>query len=249
MAGSGRRTFAPGEVLTASNVMNYLQDQAVMNFAGTAARGSAIGTAVAEGMVSYLADTNDVQVYDGSVWRSVTGLTPIIPTSVAVGTGSFSIGQNGKVSFTTVGTSLSLNGVFTSAFEHYKIIFSATYAAANVTSMRFRASGTDRSSSLYDWAALVADATGPRQVRSTASANITIGVSATTLSFDMTVFQPASASIPTRVESKGFCWTPTSSANIIDSYGGYSTAGTDDGFSILPAGSNFTGTVQVFGLS
>lgn len=68
MAGAGRRTFAPGEVLTASNVMNYLQDQAVMNFAGTAARGSAIGTAVSEGMVSYLADTNSVQVYNGSLW-------------------------------------------------------------------------------------------------------------------------------------------------------------------------------------
>jgi hypothetical protein len=68
MAGSGRRVFAPGEVLTASNVMNYLQDQAVMNFADDGARGSAIGTAVSEGMVSYLADTNDVQVYDGSAW-------------------------------------------------------------------------------------------------------------------------------------------------------------------------------------
>jgi hypothetical protein len=71
MAGLGRRTFAPGEVLTASNVMNYLQDQAVMNFAGTAARGSAIGTAVSEGMVSYLADSNAVEVYDGSAWKQV----------------------------------------------------------------------------------------------------------------------------------------------------------------------------------
>lgn len=71
MAGLGRRTFAAGEVLTASNVMGYLQDQAVMTFAGTAARGSAIGTAVSEGMVSYLADTNDLQVYTGSVWQSL----------------------------------------------------------------------------------------------------------------------------------------------------------------------------------
>lgn len=71
MAGLGRRTFAAGEVLTAGNVMGYLQDQAVMKFAGTAARGSAIGTAVAEGMVSYLADTNAVEVYDGSLWKQV----------------------------------------------------------------------------------------------------------------------------------------------------------------------------------
>ena len=61
--GLGRRTFAPGEVLTASNVMNYLMDQSVMNFAGTAARGSAIGTALSEGMVSYMNDTDRLEVY------------------------------------------------------------------------------------------------------------------------------------------------------------------------------------------
>jgi hypothetical protein len=70
LAGLGRRTFAAGEVLTASNVMGYLQDQAVMNFAGTAARGSAIGTAVSEGMVSYLADSNSIEVYTDS-WKQV----------------------------------------------------------------------------------------------------------------------------------------------------------------------------------
>ena len=63
MPGLGRRTFAPGEVLTATNVMGYLQDQAVMNFAGTAARGSAIGSAVSQGMVSYLDDSNSLEVY------------------------------------------------------------------------------------------------------------------------------------------------------------------------------------------
>lgn len=78
MAGLGRRTFVPGEVLTATNVMGYLQDQAVMNFAGTAARGSAIGTAVAEGMVSYLADTNFLQIYDGNAWRSVNGVQRVM---------------------------------------------------------------------------------------------------------------------------------------------------------------------------
>lgn len=71
MAGLGRRTFAPGEVLTASNVMNYLQDQVVQNYAGTAARGSAIGTAISEGMVSYIASSDAVEVYNGSSWQNV----------------------------------------------------------------------------------------------------------------------------------------------------------------------------------
>lgn len=68
MAGGGYKTFAPGEVLTAANVQSYLQDQAVMVFGGTAARGSAIGTAVAEGMFSYLSDTDALEFYNGSAW-------------------------------------------------------------------------------------------------------------------------------------------------------------------------------------
>jgi hypothetical protein len=66
MPGLGRRTFAPGEVLTATNVMGYLQDQAIMNFAGTAARGSAIGTAVSQGMVSFINDTGVFETYYNS---------------------------------------------------------------------------------------------------------------------------------------------------------------------------------------
>lgn len=70
MAGAGRRTFQPGEVLTASNVNSYLMDQSVMRFADSTARGSAIGTAVvAEGMLTYLDDTNFVEFFDSAQWR------------------------------------------------------------------------------------------------------------------------------------------------------------------------------------
>ena len=69
MAGLGRKVFTAGEVLTAANVQDYLQDQAVMVFAGSAARGSAIGTAT-EGMVSYLADNNRIEVFT-TYWEQV----------------------------------------------------------------------------------------------------------------------------------------------------------------------------------
>lgn len=72
MAGAGWRRFQPGEVLTASNLQTYGIDQSVQVYAGTAARGSAIGTAVSEGMLSYLQDLNTVQFYDGSSWRPFT---------------------------------------------------------------------------------------------------------------------------------------------------------------------------------
>jgi hypothetical protein len=80
MPGLGRRTFIATEVLTAANVNGYLMDQTVMVFAGTAARASAIGTAVSEGMITYLSDTNTVQYYDGAAW---TNLVPTAASSTA----------------------------------------------------------------------------------------------------------------------------------------------------------------------
>jgi len=72
---AGRKVFTAGEVLSAANVMEFLMDQSVMTFSGSAARGSAIGTAT-EGMVSYLTDTNKIEVfttYWEQVWPSIAG--------------------------------------------------------------------------------------------------------------------------------------------------------------------------------
>jgi hypothetical protein len=60
-----KKVFTSGEVLTATDVNSFLMDQSVMSFAGTAARGSAIGTAT-EGMLTYLADSNTFEYFDGS---------------------------------------------------------------------------------------------------------------------------------------------------------------------------------------
>ena len=60
-----RKVLTAGEVLAASDVNEFLQDQMVMTFAGTAARGSAIGTAT-EGMVTYLADSNTFEYWNGT---------------------------------------------------------------------------------------------------------------------------------------------------------------------------------------
>lgn len=78
MAGLGWRKFQAGEVLTANNFQSYGVDQTVQRYAGTAARGSAIGTAVSEGMVSWLDDSNVIQAYDGSAWQQV--YPAVLPT-------------------------------------------------------------------------------------------------------------------------------------------------------------------------
>jgi len=77
MAGAGYKLFTTGEVLTAAQVNTYLQEQTVMSFADSAARTSALSAVLAEGMMSYLRDTNAVQVYNGSAWVSVGGSSPL----------------------------------------------------------------------------------------------------------------------------------------------------------------------------
>lgn len=73
MAGAGYKSFTAGEVLEASEVNTYLMDQSIMVFAGTAARATALGTAVSEGMHTYLTDTNSFQYYDGAAWQDQGG--------------------------------------------------------------------------------------------------------------------------------------------------------------------------------
>lgn len=82
MSGLGRKVFAAGEVLTAANVQGFLQDQAVMVFDDATDRATVLGTAVAEGMVTYLKDQNTVQVYDGSSFKVVTS-DPTLTVSTA----------------------------------------------------------------------------------------------------------------------------------------------------------------------
>jgi hypothetical protein len=62
-----KKVFDAGEVLSATDVNTFLMNQMVMTFAGTAARGSAIGTAT-EGMLTYLADSNTFEYWNGTAY-------------------------------------------------------------------------------------------------------------------------------------------------------------------------------------
>jgi hypothetical protein len=100
MAGAGYKLFATGDVLTAAQVNTYLQEQAVMVFANAAARTTALASVLAEGMVTYLKDTDALEIYSGSAW---------------VGYGS------GDITGVTTGTDSGLTGGVTSGTADLKL--------------------------------------------------------------------------------------------------------------------------------
>lgn len=65
------KDFQDDEILYASDVDLYLMRQAVMIFTNSGARGSAIGTAVAEGMLTYLTANDVLEYYNGSSWNNI----------------------------------------------------------------------------------------------------------------------------------------------------------------------------------
>ena len=92
MAGLGRKTFVAGDVLTAAQVQGFLQDQAIMVFAGTSARGTGISSP-SEGMFAYLNDSNTLTFYDGAAWQTYpASLTNTVITNGTVNTSTFNGG-------------------------------------------------------------------------------------------------------------------------------------------------------------
>lgn len=116
MAGLGRKVFNAGEVLSAANVQGYLQDQVVQVYSGTAARSSALGTAVSEGMMSYLTDANELSVYTSNGTAAWSAVNLAQSPNVII---------NGAFDFWQRGTSVTLTGS-AYAVDRYAFIFDGT---------------------------------------------------------------------------------------------------------------------------
>jgi hypothetical protein len=239
--GSGYKAFTAGEVLTASDVNNYLMEQSVMTFGGSAARSSAIGTAnFEEGMVSYLTDTDKVEAYNGTNWVSVAptstqGLTLINTTS-----------------FSGV-SSQSINDVFSATYTNYQVLIEFRPSANAAIDLRFRVAGADNSTSNYSNALYnyTSSGGGGGQTADNAVsyARVDAGFTGTDGVTFLTIFNPFATqktSIITRTEGFG-----SSNPILTTSFGGnvFNATTSFTGFSLIRSSGTFTGSVSVYGFN
>ena len=176
------------------------------------------------------------------------GLVPITPSSIAVGSGTATSAGNGQVTFTSVTTSLSLNGVFSSLYTNYRILIQATSVAGLQLRYRMRVAGTNDASASYDTQTMLGEAGG---VYAGPTVNYTSSVvnnsgSATDETVAMDIFRPFLAT-PTSALYTFNEGLNSTSINLVETIAGLHDESTSyDGISFLVSQAA-TGTVSVYG--
>jgi hypothetical protein len=203
-------------------------------------------------MYVYFNDGNTSQWVEhrSEIARSQVGLVPVVPTSVAVASGSASVSSSGLITFTGA-TSISVNGCFTSSFRNYRIMFDET-AASNYAdgNLRMRASGTDANTAYYRNGILV-DGSSSSAFSSANDTNF--GNALTTHPTSSNAHAAAWIEIhdpfvakPTTVQSINFAWSGTQIRSLSAS-GFHATPTACDGFTIYLSAGNFAGTFKIYG--
>jgi hypothetical protein len=223
------KVFTNGSVLNASEINDNLMNQSVIVFSNAAARTAAI-TSPVEGQLTYLEDVDRYEHWNGSAWLSPFGITFL-----------------NKTTFTSA-ASVSVNNVFTSGYDNYKVLLRISSSSVNTVdiNLRARAAGADYSSSNYRRAVLLlgmttADALSgnPNQtstLTSIANSSSTLGAGA-----ELTFYSPF-LSQTTAIKST------SSGALLYDTSAIINATNSFDGFTIYPTTGNITGDLRVYGL-
>jgi hypothetical protein len=176
--------------------------------------------------------------------RTSPGLRLLTPTSVPVGSGSSSVGTNGQVTFSGA-SSVSLNGVFTSTYDNYLILFNTLHSSNSELNFRLRTAGTD-SSANYEWQRLRATSTTVAGAYS-APGSFQLSVEASGTSYilgSFLLFDPFKASATYYTLGTNYV---TNSATVGIAGGRHNVGTSYDGLTFIPSAGNISGTISVYG--
>lgn len=182
--------------------------------------------------------------------RKLSGLVPVIPTSVTTGSGSGSHNTTtGLVTFTNA-SSVSINGCFTSAYANYRIILEVpTAGATSALNFRLRASGADNASSSYGQFWTMSRITGAIQSNNGTGSVFQFGsVIALSNRFVEAAFDVINPNAAKTTDWNGQGIFYDASGSYLNSFAGIFDAATVfDGFTVYVTGTTITGTLKVYG--
>jgi hypothetical protein len=229
MAGLGRKVFTAGDVLTASDVQNYLMDQTNMVVASTATRATAIASPT-DGMVTYNQTNDQLEAYNGTAWVGMSGLQLIKKQTIG----------------TTV-SSVAVTDAFSTIYDNYKItVVGGTPSVGQNISLTLGATVTGYYNTL-----IYQNFATPTTVSATGSANTTsfyrCGTTSTTdgILIDVELQNPFATR---RTTARGI-WQAVSTTGDSGSFTGMLNNQTSyTGFTLTPSTGTWTGgTIYVYG--
>ena len=171
-----------------------------------------------------------------------SGLVPIVPTSISTSSGSASFNSTtGLITLSGCGDAI-LNGIFTSTYKNYKIIFNSTGSGntnyGSIFAFRYSSGGVTNSSSNYSYTTWY--------TQSGANGNLNGGTSSAWMwsgygkDVILEVGQPADSSTGTQMSFAG-----TYNNTLMLGQCGYNANAAFDGIQF--ANNLYTGTIQVYG--
>jgi hypothetical protein len=227
-----------------------LVDGMVVNVAQIGAAALTVSGGTIVGTTATTAQYQSLQfVYasTGTTWYSVAppatapGLAIVTPTSIA-NSGGTATATGGQIACAGV-TSVSLNGVFTSTYENYRIVVYGKSTTGVALFARLRLSGTDASGSNYTYLEqYVNSAGGPTRSYTASQTNGVLGVVGANYSCISTeICGPQIAQYTP--------WTAMSMRDdaLVNTGIVHQLATSYDGITIYPNSSTFTGNIRVYG--
>jgi hypothetical protein len=181
-------------------------------------------------------------------WGSRAGLAKIVPSSVAVGSGTGSANTLGTVSFSGV-SSLSLNDVFSSAYDTYVIRGSYVGSADSGCDIRLRVSGADNSAANYERQLMNVSNASTSFTRITGQTAYTNALSHTTTynGVNIVEFHRPFNTSPTLAIFMGNTEGGATDTRAVNQFMKHTASTSFTGFSVLVSSGTITGSLSVYG--
>jgi hypothetical protein len=181
------------------------------------------------------------------VLPTLGGLAPITPTSIANSGGSASTTAN-TTTFSGV-SSISLNGVFTTTYDNYRVVLDYASSTTLNVFIRYRTSGTDNTGASYQRQSLETASNVATAVRTTNQTSGFIGQGNTSGRSGVVgdIITPQTAAPTVFINASFAFYNSTAPVVWPNQTAAFSTTTQFDGFSIFPDTGNITGTISVYG--